>query len=159
MIGGIKDIGSWSVAFLESVKDLAHDMLGGVPVVAKARKPEMPYALLGAFMQVVCTEGPVLLGITATNANCDGLARLMLGMSADEPIAELDSFDAIAEIINIVAGMMKTKLAGQVGNIDLGLPVFLSGRLRAIGRIAVETYEISVANYNCELVVFALSGK
>ncbi len=159
MIPGIKDIRSWSAALFESVQDLAEDMLGGATVAANAQKQEMPSALLGAFIQVVCSEGPVLLGLTGSTENCEGLARLMLGMDPTEPIAELDAFDAIAEIINIVAGSLKTKLAGTVGNIELGLPVFLSGKLRAIGRIAVETCEVSVGGFDCELIVFALSGK
>jgi hypothetical protein len=51
------------------------------------------------------------------------------------------------------------KLASSMGNIELGLPVFLSGKLRAIGRIAVETCKASVGGFDCELIVFALSGK
>ena len=159
MIPGIKDINCWSAALFESVQDLALDMLGGATVVSKVQKKEMPPDLLGAFIQVVCSEGPVLLGLTGSTANCEGLARIMLGMEPDEPIAELDAFDAIAEMINIIAGLMKTKLASSVGNIDLGLPVFLSGRLRAIGRIAVDSHEASVGGFDCELIVFALSGK
>jgi len=159
MIRGIKDIGSWSGAFFEATQDLARDMLGGVPVVSKVIKHEMPYALLGAFIQVVCSEGPVLLGITANNTHCDGLARLMLGMAPDEPIQETDSFDAIAEMINIVSGLVKTKLKDQLEYYDIGLPIFLSGRLRAAGRITVVSHEVSIAALECELVIFALSGR
>jgi CheY-specific phosphatase CheX len=158
MIRGIKDIGSWADAFFAATQDLARDMLGGVPVVSRTIKHEMPYALLGAFIQVVCSEGPVLLGITANNAHCDGLARLMLGMAPDEPIQETDSFDAIAEMINILSGLVKTKLSDQLEYYDIGLPIFLSGRLRAAGRIGVVSHEISIAALDCELVIFALSG-
>jgi CheY-specific phosphatase CheX len=159
VIPGIKDITSWSAALFESVEDLAEDMLGRAVVVSKAQKQEMPACLLGAFIQVVCAEGPVLLGLTSSTENCENLARLMLGMEPGEPIPELDAFDAIAEMINIIAGSLKTKLASPVGNIELGLPVFLSGKLRAIGRIAVQTHEISIGGFDCELLVFALSGK
>lgn len=158
MIRGIKDIGSWSDAFFEATQDLARDMLGGVPVVSKVIKHEMPYALLGAFIQVVCSEGPVLLGITATNAHCDALARLMLGMSPEEVIAETDSFDAVAEMINILSGSVKTKLKDRLEYYDIGLPIFLNGRLRAAGRITVVSHEVAIAAHECELVIFALSG-
>jgi CheY-specific phosphatase CheX len=159
MIRGIKDIGSWSDAILQAARDLARDMLGGVPVVSKELKFEMPFALLGAFVQVVSPEGPVLLGITASSTHCDGLARLLLGMSPNEPIEETDSYDAVAEIVNILAGSVATKLSADMGQIDIGLPVFLNGRLRAFGKIAVVSHEISIGACNCELVVFALSGK
>ena len=59
MIPGIKDIGSWSTALFDAVQDLAEDMLGGAKVVSKVQKQEMPFALLGAFIQVVSPEGPV----------------------------------------------------------------------------------------------------
>jgi len=158
MIHGIKDIGSWAAAFYESTQDLARDMLGDVPVVSKLVKNEMPYALLGAFIQVVCSEGPVLLGITANNANCASLARLMLGMSPDDPIEETDTFDAMAEMINILSGLVKTKLSDRLDHYDIGLPIFLNGRLRAAGRVAVVSHEVSVASHDCELVILALSG-
>ena len=105
---GIKDVKSWTTAFYESVQELAEGFLGGAEVSVKEQKEEMPYALLGAFVQVVCSEGPVLLGITGSTASCNGLAKMMLGMEPEEDIAEADSFDAVGEIINIVAGAMKT---------------------------------------------------
>jgi CheY-specific phosphatase CheX len=156
---GIGDVRSWRNAFLESVQELAGGFLGGIDVAVTGTKQEMPYALLGAFVQVVCTEGPVLLGITGTSTSCHGLAKLMLSMSPDDPIEEVDANDAVGELINIAAGGVKTRLAQQLGNIELGLPVFLSGRLRAIGRIAVESIEVKIGPYPCELLVFALTGR
>jgi CheY-specific phosphatase CheX len=158
MIRGIQDIGSWAAAFYDSTKDLARDMLGGVPVKSNLIKHEMPYALLGAFIQVVCSEGPVLLGITANNENCDSLARLMLGMAEDEPVEETDSFDALAEMINILSGLVKTRLSERLDHCEIGLPIFLNGRLRAAGRVAVLSHEITIASFDCELVILALSG-
>ncbi|HEY5957521.1 MAG TPA: chemotaxis protein CheX [Polyangiaceae bacterium] len=156
---GIGNVGNWRNAFLESVQELSIGFLGGTEVIVTGEKQEMPYALLGAFVQVVCSEGPVLLGITGTSASCHGLAKLMLGMDLKEPIGEDDANDAVGELINITAGLIKTKLSNQLGNIELGLPVFLSGRLRAIGRIAVASTEVKIGPYPCELLVFALTGR
>jgi CheY-specific phosphatase CheX len=156
---GIRDVGGWTEAFFESVQEVAESLLGGAKLVLKERKQEMPYALLGAFVQVVCPTGPVLLGITSSSNSCYGLARLMLGMQPDEEVLESDAFDAVGEIMNVVVGAMKTKLAGEIGNIELGLPVFLSGRLRAVGHIAVESTEVTIGQYPCELLVFTLTGK
>lgn len=156
---GISDVRSWKNAFLEAIEELSVGFLGGAPVKPLNHKQEMPYALLGAFVQVVCSEGPVLLGITGSSESCHGLAKLMLGMDPTEPIDEIDANDAVGEMINIAAGAMKSKLAGQLGSIELGLPVFLSGRLRAVGHIAVESTEVTIGPFPCELLVFALTSK
>jgi CheY-specific phosphatase CheX len=118
----------------------------------------MPDPLLGSFIQVVCVEGPVLLGITGTETTCDHLAKLMLGMEPDEELPESEAFDAVGEIMNIVAGSMKTKLADSVGLLELGLPVFLSGQLHAVGNIVVQNIEVTVGSDPCNLLVFAITG-
>jgi CheY-specific phosphatase CheX len=156
---GIRDVTTWNRAFFESVVELADGFLGGASVEIRAQKQEMPYALLGAFVQMVCPEGPVLLGITGSSKACHGLAKLMLGLEPEDEINEDDANDAVGEMINIAAGGMKSRLSGQLGNIELGLPVFLSGRLRAVGNIAVESTEVSIGSHSCELLVFALTGK
>jgi len=156
---GIKDVGTWRTAFFEAVQELSDGFLGGAVVARVGQTQEMPYALLGAFVQVVCDEGPVLLGITGSSKACNGLAKLMLGMNDDDDIDEVDAYDAVGEIINIAAGGVKTRLTGTLGKIELGLPVFLSGRLRAVGHIAVESTQVKIGEHQCELLVFALTGK
>lgn len=156
---GVKDVAVWRHAFVESIQELSEGFLGGVTVSEIGSRQEMPDSLLGAFVQVVSKEGAVLLGIIGSSESCDGLARLMLGMAPEDEIAEGDANDAMGEIINIAAGAIKTKLATRVGSIELGLPLFLSGRLRAVGHIAVEVAEVVIGDYNCELIVFALTGK
>ncbi|MGC4069146.1 MAG: chemotaxis protein CheX [Polyangiaceae bacterium] len=156
---GISDVASWRRTFVESVQELSSSFLCGVPVAEVGHKQQMPDDLLGAFVQVVCPEGAVLLGITGTSESCAGLAKLMLGMDPEDEISEDDSNDAMGEIINIAAGTLKTKLSSQVGNIELGLPLFLSGRLRAVGHIAVELTEVEIGPHACALIVFALTGK
>jgi CheY-specific phosphatase CheX len=141
------------------MKELCDGFLSGVEIAELGHRHEMPDSLLGAFVQVVCPEGAVLLGITGTSEACDGIARRMLGMDPDEPIEESDANDAMGEIINIAAGTVKTKLSPQLGSIELGLPLFLSGRLRAVGHIAVELTEVRIGSREFSLIVFALTGK
>jgi CheY-specific phosphatase CheX len=156
---GISDVVSWKKAFFESMQELSDGFLGGVTITEVGHKQEMPDSLLGAFVQVVCPEGAVLLGITGSTESCDGIAKLMLGMDSDDEIEESDANDAMGEIINIAAGTVKTKLSAQLGSIELGLPLFLSGRLRAVGHIAVELTEVRIDSYDFSLIVFALTGK
>lgn len=48
---------------------------------------------------------------------------------------------------------------GPVLSIEVGLPLFLSGRLRAVGNIAIDLTEVTIGPYRCALMVFALTGK
>lgn len=156
---GIRDVQLWKKAFLDSVEELSTRFIARATVTEIAHKQEMPDELLGAFIQVVCPEGAVLLGITGTAESCDGLAKMMLGMDPKDSIDEADANDAMGEIINIAGGATKTKLSQHMDNIEIGLPLFLSGRLRAVGNIAVELTEVKIGQYPCALIVFALTGK
>jgi len=156
---GVKDVAKWRQAFVEAVQELSETCFGGVPVTERGYRNKMPDSLLGAFVQVVSKEGAVLVGLIASSEACDGLARLMLQMEPEDEIAENDANDAMGEIINIAAGGIKTKLSAEIGAIELGLPLFLSGRLHAVGNIAVEVAEMSIGHFPCELIVFALTGK
>ena len=156
---GIKDVKIWKSAFIESVQELGATFLGGAEVVVLDHKQAMPEDLLGSFVQIVCPEGPVLLGITGPEGSCLSLAKLMLGMAPEDELAEADAFDAMGELINIAAGGIKMRLAAKLGSIELGLPMFLSGRLRAVGHIEVELTEVTIGGNHCALMVFALTGK
>ncbi len=156
---GIKDVKSWTVAFAEAVNELSTTFLAGAEVVTLDHSQAMPEDLLGAFVQLVCPEGPVLLGLIGTQESCAGLAKLLLGMPPEEELGEADANDAMGELINIAAGGVKLRLAEKLGSIELGLPMFLSGRLRAVGHIEVELTRLTIGGYPCALLVFALTGK
>lgn len=156
---GIRDVQSWREAFFESVAQLSERCLDGAVVTETGHSQEMPEELLGAFVQVVSCEGAVLLGITGPAESCNGLAKLMLAMAPEDDIDERDANDAMGEMANIAAGATKSKLASSIDNIEVGLPLFLSGRLRAVGNIAIDLTEVTIGPYPCALMVFALTGK
>jgi chemotaxis protein CheX len=57
--------------------------------------------------------------LTTATATAHDLARALLGMSADEPVAPLDLVDAFGEVANVVGGNVKSLLPLQG---SLGLP-------------------------------------
>lgn len=155
----IKDVGTWSEAFKDSAQELAETFLGGAELVIEREETVLPIRIAGAFLQVVSPVGPVLLGVTGGPESCDGLARLLLGMAPEDPIDQVDMTDAMGEIINIAAGGIKNRLTPTLGEIELGLPLFLMGALRAIGHIEVSTTHIVLGGHACALVVLGLSGR
>jgi CheY-specific phosphatase CheX len=155
----IKDIGTWSEAFIESVEELGETFLGEVELIVQKEEHELPERIMGSFVQVVGPEGPVLLGVTGSPETCDGLARLMLQMEPNEEIDQMDMTDALGEIINIAAGGIKNRLSPTLGDIELGLPLFVTGALRAIGHIEVRASHSTLGCFPCTLVVLALTGR
>lgn len=85
-------------------------------------------------------ESPALLGSITFKGSIEGcltfysntpcaqaIARNMLGMDADEPISEEDTCDAIGEIANMVMGSVKSRLIENIGNLEVSIPVVISG--------------------------------
>lgn len=56
------------------------------------------------------------------------VAASMLGMDTTEELTEEDTCDAIGEIANMVMGSMKTRLADSVGDLQVSIPMVISGR-------------------------------
>jgi CheY-specific phosphatase CheX len=50
-------------------------------------------------------------------------------MEPDEEIDQDDMFDSIGEVANIIAGSVKTSLAGENISAQLGLPLAVEGRV------------------------------
>jgi CheY-specific phosphatase CheX len=71
----------------------------------------------------------VCVGISSSPYGCRALAGAMLGMDASEA-AELshdELRDSIAELVNIVAGAIKTQLVERDPQLVIGLPVYVEG--------------------------------
>ena len=56
------------------------------------------------------------------------IAVNMLGMEPDEEISQADINDAIGEVTNMVMGGVKSRLQGNLGNVDVSIPSVVSGR-------------------------------
>ncbi|MBU1220927.1 chemotaxis protein CheX [Myxococcota bacterium] len=53
--------------------------------------------------------------------------------------------DSIGELINIIAGSIKSKYHEQYGKVDLGLPLIMSGRLTPKGAISAADQDSSLS--------------
>ena len=66
----------------------------------------------------------VIFSLKATTAGF--FAEKLLGMEPEDPEMVRD---AVGELINIVAGSIKSKYDERYGTVDLGLPLILSGKV------------------------------
>ena len=115
-------------ALTESASEVAATVLGGMPfAVVHGAAEASDRAAHGAYVGLVAQEEPIQVGLLAEPAGCQMLAKALLGMDAgDEDLPSSDVSDAMCEIINIVAGGLKRRVAGKLP-VTLGLPIFVAG--------------------------------
>jgi CheY-specific phosphatase CheX len=82
----------------------------------------------GSCISLIRPNGGWNLGLLGTNESCKSLARALLGMEPEEDLGKEELADALGEIVNMVAGVVKRKLpAGESQELHLGLPLFIAG--------------------------------
>ncbi|NTV52462.1 MAG: chemotaxis protein CheX [Candidatus Firestonebacteria bacterium] len=86
-------------------------------------------AWVGAFISVQCREDALHLGLVADASGCETLAKALLGMAPSEILPEEDVSDSLRELVNILAGGVKRRLAAQENTLQLGLPQVVQGPL------------------------------
>ena len=52
----------------------------------------------------------------------------MLGMDPEEKISQADTYDALGEVTNMIMGSVKTRIQQNTGNINVSIPMVMSGR-------------------------------
>jgi len=113
-------------ALTESASEVAATVLGGAPFEASPANDGFGTGH-GAYLGLVAQEEPIQVGILVDAAGCQAFAKALLGMEpADEDLPAADVSDAMCEIINIVAGGLKRRIAAQL-TVTLGLPLFVTG--------------------------------
>jgi len=121
----------WIVALVEATDDLATTSLGweGAKVIDNAGS--LPVGMSGSHIALIGDIESAQVGIVASEEGCGVLARTILGMEPGDDLDEADMADAIAEVINIVAGGVKSRMIAIDPSIKLGLPVYIQGRVMA----------------------------
>ncbi len=94
----------------------------------------------GAMIGLASEDNTVQLMLISTRLGSESLGRALLGFDSDEAIETGDLADAIGEIVNIVAGMVKTAVHDQDDALNLTLPTFFEGTVEPLaGQVVLET--------------------
>lgn len=113
-------------ALTESARELTSTVLGGLTFEALGDCEDFG-AGNGAYLGLVAQEEPVQVGIVVDGGGCQSLSKALLGMEpADEDLPPSDVSDAMCEIVNIIAGGLKRRVAERMP-VTMGLPIFVSG--------------------------------
>src|SRR6266849_4964540 len=120
----------WLEAFTEVTGAFAAGSLrfdgGAIPSEPASAKGANP----AAYISVLSESNSLHLGLSASASGCRTLTRAFLGIREKDGISEKDVVDAMSEILNILAGKVKSRLASRDGSLKLGLPIFLVGQIQ-----------------------------
>ena len=143
-------IEAWLTSFREAAGEVAKDSLRfGTASVKDEESAPHP----GAYISLLSDQHSVHLGLSASPDGCRAIARGFLGMHPDQPIEDQAVADGVREVMNIVAGKVKSKMAGKDGVLQMGLPMFLSSAAHpsAEERVAAD---LQIGSVDCTLVVY-----
>lgn len=90
---------------------------------------EVPGNLYGVYIPLLMDQFALHLGLLGERVSCNRLAKALLGMSSEESIADdAELFDAVGEIVNMMAGEVKARVADST-KLSLGIPLALMGKV------------------------------
>lgn len=121
----------WRGVLLAAADDLAVTTLGyesGEVISNGSVLPKMPF---GSFVALTGETISVQIGLAAARPACLQLARAMLCMEPDEELDDEDLTDVLGEMVNVVAGGTKSRLADRVEPMRIGLPIVVHGSVDA----------------------------
>jgi CheY-specific phosphatase CheX len=122
----------WVEALVVAANELATGSLGFEEGSVVGTESSLSSVVSGSLVALVGQQSSVEVGICATKDNCVKLARSFLGMEPeDEELSSSDLDDALGEMANVLAGVLKSQLNGRVPPLQLGLPIVLHGLVGA----------------------------
>ena len=111
------------------------------------RRPAVYVSILGA-------RSSMHLGLSTTPDGARTLARAFLGLRGPEALAEHDVVDGLSEILNILAGKVKSKMTARDPSLKLGLPIFVSGTVGHGEGTEKAMADVMIGPVPCQLQVF-----
>ncbi len=142
----------WLAATTQSLVKVA-DTYFDVEAMASESFDDEAAAKCGAIIGLASGDNTVQLMMLATRRGSESLGKALLGFESNESIDTCDLADAIGEIMNIVAGMVKTVVNHRDDSLNLTLPTFVEGRLEPIGGQEVMGEVIKMGAVETKVVV------
>lgn len=146
----------WMAATEHSVRELATIALGAEDCRIVGHGAEVPHDP-GAYLALLGKDTSLQVGLMASERDCQVLAKMLLGMAPeDEDLPASDLADAMCEMINVIAGGIKRRVSGTI-DLNLGLPLFVSGAPQPGHQHEIFTTEVNIASASA--VVLLLSQR
>jgi hypothetical protein len=136
-------LGHWRSAVEGAATEIATRALSfpGV-VVHDPVGVERSVAMIGAHIPLVGGGQAFDMALVSSAQGCEALSRAILCLDPHPAIRDVEIADAIGEIVNMLAGSMKRRLAGHGAHLALGLPIFVHGHMQRSDRLSVITLPV-----------------
>ncbi|MCD4813617.1 chemotaxis protein CheX [bacterium] len=145
---------NWLDALKAALSEVSKTILNQEEGSFNPRQNDLPWNnTIGAYIPIISRDYSLQLGLVSTEDGCNTLARALLKRSPDELLCAEDMADAIREVVNIICGMSKAKIEGDVSNSTLGLPIFIEGHIRLTKEQDVCSEMVMFGNVKCYLIV------
>jgi hypothetical protein len=148
-------IQEWLASFQDAATEFARNSMRfdtRIAPVAAAAADES--ARPGAYIAILSDQNSIHLGLSASTAGLHALARGLLGLRQDEALGERDVVDGVSEVMNIVAGKVKSHMSGRDGQLRLGLPMYIPSPIAVGPGMEVLSAEIRIGPVPCKLSVY-----
>ena len=152
-------IAEWMQALNDAMNEIASTALGlsGCEIVRTSHA--IPIGLEGAYLALVGQDDSIQIGLASNAEGCQALAKSLLGMEPGDPDIEPgDLADALSEIVNIIAGGIKSRVHGRVPPIKIGLPIFVTGTIQPSGKQVMLVAEAIIGSVPAALVLIEPRG-
>jgi CheY-specific phosphatase CheX len=141
----------WQAAIQGSAAELAKVALGfSEPTTIAAAALADTAHLVGAHIPLVGRPS-YELWFVASRAGCAALAGAVLGGMDADSLPPGVTADAISELVNMLAGGVKRRLAGS--DLELGLPVFVNGSVERSDRLSATTFRLQLGAVETHVIV------
>lgn len=147
-------IQKWLDAMKTSLNELLRTTLNMQGAEIASRQYDLPWRnTMGAYVPLVGKDFSLHIGLVSTSDGCHAIARSLLNRPAHELITEEDMADAIREVANIIAGMSKKIMEGDVSASTIGLPLFINGHIQLTKEQQAGSEMIRIGDIICYLMV------
>ncbi len=143
----------WLRVLAEATQEVSATALrfdGRPPVEVPGSRGARP----GAYIAILCDSASMHVGLTTSPEGCRTLARGLLGMRESVELADKEVVDAVSELLNIVAGKVKSRLAERDTSLRLGLPLFVQAEIQITEHMERATADVKVGPVGCQLQVY-----
>ncbi len=118
------------------------------------RQDNLPWNnTIGAYVPLVGKQYSLQLGLVSTAEGCQRIARRLLNLKEHDILLEEEMADAIREIVNILGGLSKKIIEGDIPASSLGLPIFINGHITITKEQTAGSEMIKIGDVICYLIV------
>jgi len=108
----------------------------------------------GAYIAILSEHNSVHLGLSASPAGLKALAHGVLSLRHEETLTDRDVVDSVSEVMNIVAGKVKSAMSGRDGQLRLGLPMYIPSPIAAGPGMETASTDLKLGPVSCRLSVY-----